>query len=103
MPLYEYQCETCNEVFETIQKFSDEPLQEHANCGGKLRRLLSPAALQFKGTGWYVTDYGRKNGSSASHGSSKSEPANGTAAKSSDTAAKASDKQAKPTAGSDKK
>jgi putative FmdB family regulatory protein len=87
MPLYEYLCETCNETFEIIQKFADEPLQTHANCGGKVHRLLSPPALQFKGSGWYVTDYGRKNGSGSSP--SKPSPAADTSSKS-DTTAKPS-------------
>ncbi|MGA2133021.1 MAG: FmdB family zinc ribbon protein [Bryobacteraceae bacterium] len=63
MPLYEYKCAACGEVFEIIQKFSDEPLHEHPGCGGAVERLVSVSALQFKGSGWYVTDYG-KNGSS---------------------------------------
>jgi putative FmdB family regulatory protein len=63
MPLYEYQCEACGKTFELIQKFSDEPLTVHAECGGGVHRLLSAPTLQFKGKGWYVTDYGRGNGS----------------------------------------
>ncbi len=59
MPLYDYRCHKCNETFEVLQKFSDEPLQVHDGCGGELEQLLSPPALQFKGTGWYVTDYGK--------------------------------------------
>ena len=59
MPLYEYECLKCGHRFEEIQKFSDEPLKEHNSCGGELRKLLSPPAFQFKGTGWYVTDYAR--------------------------------------------
>ena len=62
MPLYEYQCEGCGETVEIIQKFSDPPLSECEKCGGELERLLSDPAVQFKGSGWYVTDYGRKNG-----------------------------------------
>ena len=62
MPLYEYKCAKCGDVFELIQKFSDEPLHEHPGCGGAVEKLLSVAALQFKGSGWYVNDYGR-NGS----------------------------------------
>lgn len=68
MPLYEYRCRTCGAVFEVLQKFSDTPLTEHEGCGGSVEKLISPAALQFKGTGWYVTDYARKNGSSPSNG-----------------------------------
>src|SRR5262245_12169163 len=62
MPLYEYRCNVCGDLFEVIQKFSDEPLSVHEGCGGALDRVLSAPALQFKGTGWYVTDYAR-NGS----------------------------------------
>ncbi len=61
MPLYEYECQQCGEHFEEIRKFSDPPLTEHERCGGKLRKLLSPPAIQFKGTGWYVTDYAKKS------------------------------------------
>jgi len=61
--MYEYKCASCGTVFEVIQKFSDQPLREHPGCGGVVERLISAPALQFKGTGWYVTDYG-KNGSS---------------------------------------
>jgi putative FmdB family regulatory protein len=61
MPLYEYKCSSCGDVFEVMQKVADEPLTLHENCGGRVERLLSPPALQFKGTGWYVTDYGRSS------------------------------------------
>ncbi|HLV00797.1 MAG TPA: FmdB family zinc ribbon protein [Acidobacteriota bacterium] len=60
MPLYEYQCRKCQKVFEIIQKFSDEELSECEDCGGELERLLSAPAIQFKGSGWYITDYARK-------------------------------------------
>jgi len=66
MPMYEYRCERCGETFEVMQKFSDAPLEAHEGCGGPVERLISPPALQFKGTGWYVTDYarnGRRKGS----------------------------------------
>jgi putative FmdB family regulatory protein len=59
MPLYEYQCKKCGSVFEVMQKFSDEPLKKHANCGGKVEKLMSAPAFHLKGTGWYVTDYGK--------------------------------------------
>lgn len=71
MPLYEYKCERCQGVFEVIQKFSDSPLEVHEGCGGKVERLLSSPALQFKGSGWYITDYA-KSGGGKSNGSSKS-------------------------------
>lgn len=62
MPLYEYKCDKCGDVFEVMQKFSDEPLTVHSKCGGVVHRLLSAPALQFKGSGWYVTDYARSGG-----------------------------------------
>jgi putative FmdB family regulatory protein len=62
MPLYEYKCEQCGSVFEKMQRFSDAPLTQHENCGGAVVRLLSAPALQFKGSGWYITDYSRSGG-----------------------------------------
>ncbi len=60
MPIYEYQCDACGVRFEQIQKFSDPPLDTCTSCGaGPVRRLLSSPAIQFKGAGWYVTDYAR--------------------------------------------
>jgi len=59
MPLYEYKCRSCGVVFEVIQKFSDEPVRTHENCGGDVARLISPSAFHFKGSGWYVTDYAK--------------------------------------------
>jgi putative FmdB family regulatory protein len=59
MPLYDYRCHSCGKVFEVRQKFADEPLKTHEGCGGEVERLISAPALQFKGSGWYVTDYGK--------------------------------------------
>jgi putative FmdB family regulatory protein len=59
MPLYEYQCEACAHRFEVIQKFSDAPVETCPNCGGPVHKLLSSPAIQFKGSGWYITDYAR--------------------------------------------
>ena len=65
MPLYEYQCEACGQRFEVIQKFSDPPAETCRVCGkGPVQRLLSSPAIQFKGTGWYITDYSQKGKSS---------------------------------------
>lgn len=75
MPLYEYQCEQCGDRFEVMQKFADEPLTTHAKCGGPVHRLLSAPALQFKGSGWYITDYAKGGGKSNPGG--KAEDANG--------------------------
>ncbi len=78
MPLYEYQCKKCGHRFERIQKFSDAPVKRCPECGGAVEQLLSAPAVQFKGSGWYVTDYARKGQSSksqegAGEGSAKSE------------------------------
>ena len=62
MPLYEYQCGACGHRFEKIQKFSDPPVEVCPECGGAVRKLQSAPAFQLKGTGWYVTDYARKDG-----------------------------------------
>ena len=64
MPLYEYRCLKCDETFEVRQKFSDEPVATHATCGGEGKRMLSAPQLHFKGSGFYITDYG-KGGSGA--------------------------------------
>ena len=83
MPIYEYKCEGCGETFEVIQKFSDEPLAVHEKCGGTVYRLLSAPAFQFKGTGWYVTDYAKGGGSGPAKGESgKGDSSKGDSAKS---------------------
>ena len=62
MPLYEYQCDACGSTFEKIQKFSDPPLDVCEKCGkGPVRKLISSPAIQFKGSGWYITDYAKKS------------------------------------------
>jgi len=73
MPLYDYRCHQCGETFEVIQKFSDELLKTHEGCGGELERLVSVPAIQFKGTGWYVTDYGKGGKSPSRSTDSKAE------------------------------
>lgn len=65
MPLYEYQCEQCGEQFEVMQKFSDTPVARHEKCGGPVHRLISAPALQFKGSGWYITDYAKGSNTSS--------------------------------------
>ena len=81
MPLYEYQCDSCGTRFERIQKFSDPPVDACPSCEGPVRKLLSSPAIQFKGSGWYITDYARK--SSSNDGNSK--PASSDASKGSDS------------------
>ncbi len=69
MPMYEYQCDACGEKFEAIRKFSDPPLEICEKCGkGPIQRLISSPAFQFKGSGWYITDYAKKSGSSSDSG-----------------------------------
>jgi putative FmdB family regulatory protein len=86
LPLYEYRCAKCRSQFEKIRKFSDPPLTKCEKCGGKLEHLLSSPAFQFKGTGWYVTDYAKKDlsGSREKVDRSDSEKKDGAAADKSD-------------------
>ena len=100
MPLYEYECPK-DGTFEQIQKFSDKPLTKCPKCGGPVERLLSAPAIQFKGTGWYVTDYAKKgdSGSGKKGASSASESSKDTSSSASTTDSKASSTSG----GSDKK
>jgi putative FmdB family regulatory protein len=79
--MYEYRCRKCGRVIEKIQKFSDAPLTKCEECGGKLEKLLSASAIQFKGSGWYVTDYARKSSPSSS-GSGKGSNGDGASSES---------------------
>lgn len=72
MPLYEYQCQECENRFERIERVSAPSDGVCPSCGGAARRLLGAPALQFKGSGWYVTDYGKGNGNGNGNGSSPS-------------------------------
>ena len=69
MPLYEYRCHLCGKTFELRQKFAEAPLTVHEGCGGGVERIIFPSALQFKGTGFYITDYGRGGKSRPTNGS----------------------------------
>src|SRR5262250_1148496 len=90
MPLYEYQCKKCHHRFEKIQKFSDKPVKKCPECGGPVEQLLSAPAVQFKGSGWYVTDYAKK--SSASSSDSDSKPKESTSDTSKSESSKKEDK-----------
>ena len=87
MPLYEYECESCKNRFEKIMKYSDPPIDTCPKCGnGPVRKLFSSPAIQFKGSGWYITDYAKKSstdagqtGSSSSNSSEKSDKSESSA------------------------
>jgi putative FmdB family regulatory protein len=102
MPLYEYHCSKCGKNFEVIQKFSDAPLTTHEECGGKVEKLMSAPSFHLKGSGWYVTDYGKGGKVPAADGKSekKETESSGTKSDSPATAAlKAETKtEAKPAA-----
>jgi putative FmdB family regulatory protein len=99
VPIYEYECESCDERFELMQKFSDKPVKKCPKCGGAVHKVLSAPALLFKGSGWYVTDYasperkkaqkadgdGKTNGSTSSTTSSTASSTSSKAASKSDT------------------
>jgi putative FmdB family regulatory protein len=72
MPLYEYECKKCGHRFEKIQKFSDRMVKKCPECGGQVEQMISAPAVQFKGSGWYVTDYAKKSSSPGSSGNSDS-------------------------------
>ena len=104
MPIYEYNCAECG-VFETTQRITEDPLEECPTCQRKVRKLISNTSFQLKGSGWYVTDYGRgkdsngdkgegtaKDGSTAKDGKDSSDSASSTGGKASETGGKASEK-----------
>src|SRR6202521_4204632 len=78
MPNYEYLCKNCGHRFEQIRKFSDKQLRKCPECGGVIEQVISAPAVQFKGSGWYVTDYAKKASGSAGSSSSSSEGDSGT-------------------------
>ncbi len=78
MPLYEYLCKKCGHRFERIQKFSDALVKKCPECEGVVEQVLSAPAVQFKGSGWYVTDYARKSSAPSSKGQEKAGGGDGT-------------------------
>jgi putative FmdB family regulatory protein len=99
MPLYEYRCQSCDQVFEVMQKFADAPLTVHEACGGTVERLISAPAFQFKGSGWYITDYARSNGAAGKDNkSAESKAGDGSKSEASkpDSAKSASKTESKP-------
>src|SRR6478672_3937411 len=106
MPLYEYQCKKCGHRFEKIQKFSDKMVKKCPDCGGPVEQMISAPAVQFKGSGWYVTDYAKKSSSPGSSGDSgskdKSDDKSKSDGSSKDSSTKDSSKDASSKAGSSK-
>jgi putative FmdB family regulatory protein len=103
MPIYEYECKKCRHRFEKIQKFSDPHVKKCPECGGPLEQVVTAPAVQFKGSGWYVTDYAKKSGAIGSSsgndgakGDSKSESS--SSSDSGDSAKDSSGKKEKPKA-----
>lgn len=90
MPIYEFRCKKCNAEFEVFQKLSDKPPSRCRKCGGGLEKLFSASAIQFKGDGWYVTDYARKESKSEKDSSSPAPASTGEKAKPKETSPKKS-------------
>ncbi len=96
MPLYEYQCKACHHRFEKIQKFSDPLVTECPECGeDEVEQMISAPAVQFKGSGWYVTDYAKK-GSSQGSGSKSDKSENKSESKSDAKSEKKTESSSKP-------
>ncbi len=93
MPIYEYQCTKCGEVFEAFQKINEKPLSQCKFCKGPVERLISHSSFQLKGSGWYMTDYARK---------SQSPPSTKTDASKGEKSEKSTDKAAPSTSKTDK-
>jgi putative FmdB family regulatory protein len=85
MPLYEYLCKKCGHRFERIQKFSDPHVKKCPDCRGAVEQVISAPAVQFKGSGWYVTDYAKKSSGSGSSSSSDSDSGSKSESKSDST------------------
>ena len=90
--MYEYRCRKCDTTFEVRQKFSDEPLTEHEGCGGEVERLISAPSFQFKGSGWYVNDYGRGGKQPSAESGSKDTKSKDASGGKSDSGAKSESK-----------
>jgi putative FmdB family regulatory protein len=103
VPIYEYQCQACEERLEIIQSFSDPPPTTCPECGGDLKKLLSAPAFQFKGSGWYVTDYARQGNGSKDGDSKSADSAKGSDSGVSKEGAKAASGSDKGSEKSDKK
>ena len=88
MPLYEYECKKCHHRFERIQKFSDPHVKKCPKCGGPIEQVISAPAVQFKGSGWYVTDYAKKSSTGSATSSSNGDSSSKKDTKSNDDSSK---------------
>ncbi len=100
MPIYEYECQKCGHRVELIQKMSDAPLSECPKCKGAVKKLLAPPALQFKGSGWYITDYSDKSKAKADGASADKKPGESKPAGESAPAATSAEKKSESGGGS---
>jgi len=76
MPIYSYKCDQCGTRFDRIQKFTDKPLTRCPECRGQVRRLIQPAGIVFKGSGWYITDSKKSSSATVTSGKDKDSPEN---------------------------
>jgi len=97
MPIYEYKCQKCGTHIEKRQSINDEPLKVCENCGGELEKLISLSGFQFKGAGWYVTDYSGKKAGNGAKPDSCEKSSGGESTASSDTASKSTEQKSSPT------
>jgi putative FmdB family regulatory protein len=95
MPIYEYSCKKCGAHLEVMQKISDAPLARHAKCGGKLEKEWSRTGFQFKGSGWYVTDYAGKKTDASEAKESKESKSDSNESKSESKEAKSDSSETK--------
>jgi putative FmdB family regulatory protein len=104
MPTYEYRCDKCGEHFDVFQTFAEDSLKKHpGKCGGKVRRVLSPAGIVFSGSGFYKTDNRSSSRSRAASSEAKSNSAESKSAESSSNGSKSSDSKSSDSKGSDSK
>lgn len=101
MPIYEYLCAKCGE-FETTQRITDEPLKRCPTCRSKVKKLISNTTFQLKGSGWYITDYGRKDGGAGKDGAAGKDEDKGKSDAGTKSESSSSDKTSD-TASTDKK
>ena len=103
MPLYEYLCKKCGHRFERIQKFSDPHVKKCPDCGGAVEQVISAPAVQFKGSGWYVTDYAKKSSGSGSSSSSSDNDSDSKAESKTDSKKDSSNSESKSESKKDEK